>query len=1309
MKKNIISIMLALVCFLSHHNFLAGQVNVQLIPPPFGQLFTEDVFNLTVSNTGTQTYAVQLHATIAEASDGLILDAYTSTIMVPPGLKPVDYHEIQPVEFDHTDDKYKQIVTKTGSVPAGEYIICVYAIHAETEEVLGEGCIEHFVAHPAPPEIIFPGDGAVVENKYPVFSWSPPAPVVAEGITYTIRISQVQGDQTLAEAIESTPYWFVYEGITGNQFQYPVGAREPEPGKTYCWSVQALYPSGEAIGENNGMSEIAAFQYIGFQDGEMMPIEIFSPEKNTLVTTKNPVFEWSDLQIDGLTYSLTFFEMTPDLFRPENREQSVDMPETDMTITEQNSFQTFQAQEFHTETGEIFFSAKDIADNTFVYPEDAPAFNAGFRYAFIVEGWRNNRKIAQSEKRAFSFVDETLGPCDTVVVEATIKMKLEELENDMCTINQGLLDSLELKLDDYQNLKWQEDSLKGLRDATSELKNLAKETKNGALSVIRDELDATNNMTSDDQNCAPGWESQFKSRYQPSRSRRRNARFKRVVKSSKDAFSRCMDRNKNSLEDRKKDIEDDWERPLTELNTKIQNLDNEITQKSNQAAADKAKIQALIGDLIQNYCSANQKWDWLITYTQGNYECLKCGKLHVTVPDNIARMDSCLNDFLEQLARLKNKILAVPDFKNLSANANNYFNMNKFREDLDSITSLRNEFKQLGTKYPNVKLIHPCCERFNELASGFYIYTRPRKVVDDQVGHGTNFGTGYQGYMVVPGDPLSYGTDDDYHDEAVKQKTAIKSDLYKLAGKTDKLIRNMEYSKTRKDGKDRKVSAEYAFRDPKVLQLHGMANAVKYHQNTENELDDILNSLISGLSCFDQNNLNHNRRQIVEQYHKCFDFKKCIEALDRIYSDYRESLAKGIADLLEKKLALEEKKRLLDFHLSSLANRQKELQKRISDISTEINNVGANAESSQREAVEAVKQQLRSELQGLESNLPGIQEEINDFSGKINEVNQKLDKLNSDIEKANNIDPPGALANIDDCEEVTKDIEQQNQQWNEENEEMNREAAEATEQAEEAEDDFEDTYNKQKDVNDDISELEERIAGHQQEIQDEAERIRKRERYERKSTCVKLLADYFDKNKSEDDVMGDLGDLFENIHESADNIAGGATFEQIDKFNALLDRIQEMKDKIETINTLLKGIFNDNLQDRSEAFEEILKISGEIGSRIPGIGEMIGFYAEAYAASIEAIDAIQDEMLQDYKEEIKKYIPRMPCRVDSWKDKTLDDILNDAWNSFKFDNSTILNRFKDNDDSMKKLEAHFKKMAAARVLSCCLEQLSVNE
>ncbi|MEM8486904.1 MAG: hypothetical protein AAF564_15230 [Bacteroidota bacterium] len=236
-------------------------VVVQIFPPPPNQLTISDLWRVQLNNMGRSDLSVVLRGTVEEAREGLLLDASTREVALRPGLNTFRGPDLEPVELDETNSEYERIIVRTGQAPTGDYTICVYAISTVTLEEVGSDCINHSVELVSPPELIAPPIEAQLSDRFPVFYWTPPAPLPGnQAVSYRIKIVKVLGRQSPLAALQANPSWYEEANLRTTFLQYPLRAQPFESGQ-YAWIITAETPGLTRGGVALGQSEIGYFDW----------------------------------------------------------------------------------------------------------------------------------------------------------------------------------------------------------------------------------------------------------------------------------------------------------------------------------------------------------------------------------------------------------------------------------------------------------------------------------------------------------------------------------------------------------------------------------------------------------------------------------------------------------------------------------------------------------------------------------------------------------------------------------------------------------------------------------------------------------------------------------------------------------------------------------------------------------------------------------------------------------------------------------------------------------------------------------------
>jgi len=226
------------------------QVQVILKQPPPNQLYIEDLWKITLNNTTNTTFTVYITGKATETNQGEILSGITKSFSLYPGIKNLGSNDLGNIDVDYKNSEIKDIIKYTGSVPAGNYNICISVFNASDNQQIGNSCIYHEVNTYSEPVLISPLDLSIVKDVLPVFNWLPPMPITAgQRITYSLIIVEMLARQTPVDALLSNPSFFEQKDIVSNSLQYPISSSKFEDNKTYAWKVRA-YVNGIFVQES---------------------------------------------------------------------------------------------------------------------------------------------------------------------------------------------------------------------------------------------------------------------------------------------------------------------------------------------------------------------------------------------------------------------------------------------------------------------------------------------------------------------------------------------------------------------------------------------------------------------------------------------------------------------------------------------------------------------------------------------------------------------------------------------------------------------------------------------------------------------------------------------------------------------------------------------------------------------------------------------------------------------------------------------------------------------------------------------------
>ena len=366
-------LILFIVFFFITTTYSQDIVTVNIQQPPLNQLRVEHLWQVTLSNTSQDILNVYLYGTLTEQKDGTVLTATTSSINLSPGLKKINVHELEPISVDYpnSDSKYREALIRTGNMPSGEYEICVYVKYKSNNNNCGSDCIQHSIEIIPAPTLIYPTDSEKAVTR-PLFTWMQ---AVRPGldIRYKIRIVEIKDNQSPETAMKTNPAWFEESNIMTSIFPYPVSANEFADSGMYAWQIQSYGFSGNPLGENNGLSEIMSFMYIGKSidpnsDVIAFPndIDVLFPKVGEEIDADAIILQWSYKKESDSnpTYSIKIVEVLED--------------QSPQTAIKEN---------------EAFWEGANILDTFLIFPETDKEFIPGKEYAWQVSVYEGNSKI----------------------------------------------------------------------------------------------------------------------------------------------------------------------------------------------------------------------------------------------------------------------------------------------------------------------------------------------------------------------------------------------------------------------------------------------------------------------------------------------------------------------------------------------------------------------------------------------------------------------------------------------------------------------------------------------------------------------------------------------------------------------------------------------------------------------------------------------------------------------------------------------------------------------------------------------------
>lgn len=278
MKRTNTNFLLTVIIFLFITAIdIKAQITVVLKQPLPYQFKIENMWKVTLINPTSVAYKVYLTGTATESHQGEIVNATSAVFNLNPGVKVVNNYELVPMHIEAANSMYTDVVKNMGTVPTGDYEICVNVINAETGMQIGGQCMETQVFNLSEVKLLQPenkarfmssinlkddidslGGAKLITGSFITFTWLAPSPVPqGNKVTYSIKITEILGNQSAYDAINSNPAFYTKQNIYSNIFLYPVEGRNFGTNSRYAWQVDA-YLNNVLISE----SEVWEFDFV---------------------------------------------------------------------------------------------------------------------------------------------------------------------------------------------------------------------------------------------------------------------------------------------------------------------------------------------------------------------------------------------------------------------------------------------------------------------------------------------------------------------------------------------------------------------------------------------------------------------------------------------------------------------------------------------------------------------------------------------------------------------------------------------------------------------------------------------------------------------------------------------------------------------------------------------------------------------------------------------------------------------------------------------------------------------------------------
>lgn len=219
-----------------------SQVVMNLQLPPAGILQKEQLWNLSLINSGATSVQVQLEMQLSEeATQQRVLTGLTREFVLPKGVSQIRQTDIYPVVYNALHPSYPVDIAPNGLLPIGIFNVCFSLISLDAHgERIGDVCEVIAVEPLSPPMLVLPADGEQLESSRPVFTWVPPAPVsLFRNLSYDLDVVEILPAQSPGDAIVQNIPLLHLSNLQHTSVMHPPSLTGLDTAKQYAWRVKA--------------------------------------------------------------------------------------------------------------------------------------------------------------------------------------------------------------------------------------------------------------------------------------------------------------------------------------------------------------------------------------------------------------------------------------------------------------------------------------------------------------------------------------------------------------------------------------------------------------------------------------------------------------------------------------------------------------------------------------------------------------------------------------------------------------------------------------------------------------------------------------------------------------------------------------------------------------------------------------------------------------------------------------------------------------------------------------------------------------
>jgi hypothetical protein len=250
-RKNVCLIFFILM--IHHHG--ESQISILNAAVTEYNITPKGLLEVSVMNAQSDIEVV-LEGKIYNAQNEVILDVTSNPFLLKKGMNSTAQSNISITSVIYASNDQANYIKTYHTLPSGKFKYCAFIRSFPNDLISDEYCNDLESELSSFLFLVSPPDKDVIETKYPVLIWthSEPFSLNSPNEYYKMVVTDLNPDQSPESAINTNIPVYLKNFLTSHNVQYPVDAKELQPGKSYAWQV-------EKISNGNIVNKTEAWQF----------------------------------------------------------------------------------------------------------------------------------------------------------------------------------------------------------------------------------------------------------------------------------------------------------------------------------------------------------------------------------------------------------------------------------------------------------------------------------------------------------------------------------------------------------------------------------------------------------------------------------------------------------------------------------------------------------------------------------------------------------------------------------------------------------------------------------------------------------------------------------------------------------------------------------------------------------------------------------------------------------------------------------------------------------------------------------------